>query len=189
MKKAIIFISLCLTIKASKAQILLTKDSLDFVFKETLAKSRNAVSNATNNWRFDNSNDDYFKQDTIILNTARSYKMNYCNGINWSFYKEKHFILEFTQTCNEPPTKLKSKKEDYMRLQIKQRSNKFYLRLLNKKWFIKRIRNFRFEKKYSTVGRRERIWLHNSFAPTQISRLHTTSVFAKAWPDNLCFSI
>jgi hypothetical protein len=132
MKKAAIFISLCLTIKVSKAQSLLTKDSLDFVFKETLAKSRNAVSNATNNWRYDNSNDDYFKQDTIILNTARSYKINYCNGINWSFYKEKRFILEFTQHCNEPPTKLRSKKEDYMRLQIKQRSNKFYLRLLNK---------------------------------------------------------
>jgi hypothetical protein len=132
MKKAIIFISLCLTIKGSKAQSLLTKDSLDFVFKETLAKSRNAVSNATNNWRYDNSNDDYYKQDTIILNTARSYKMNYCNGINWSFYKEKRFILEFTQTCNEPPTKLRSKKEHYMRLQIIQRSNKFYLRLLNK---------------------------------------------------------
>ncbi len=131
MKKAVIFISLCLTIKMSKAQNLLTKDSLDFVFKETLAKSRNAVSNATNNWRYDNSNDDYFKQDTIILNTARSYKMNYCNGINWSFYKKKRFIVEFTQ-CNEPPTKLRSKEEDYMRLQIKQRSNKFYLRLLNK---------------------------------------------------------
>lgn len=110
----------------------MTKDSLDFVFKETLAKSRNAVSDATNNWRYDNSKDDYFKQDTIILNTARSYTMNYCNGINWSFYKEKRFILEFTQYCNEPPTKLRSKKEDYMRLKIKQRRNKFYLRLLNK---------------------------------------------------------
>lgn len=132
MKKAIAFISLCLTINVSKAQSLLTKDSLDFVFKETLVKSRNAVSDATNSWRYDNSNEDYFKKDTIILNTARSYKMDYCNGINWSFYKEKYFILEFTQHCNEPPTKLKSKEEDYMRLEIMQRERKIYLRLLNK---------------------------------------------------------
>ena len=69
---------------------------------------------------------------SIILNTARSYKMDYCNGINWSFYKEKYFILEFTQHCNEPPTKLKSKEEDYMRLEIMQRERKIYLRLLNK---------------------------------------------------------
>jgi len=132
MKKAIIFISLCLTINVSKAQSLLTKDSLYFVFKETLAKSRNAVSDATNNWRYDNSNDDYFKKDTLIFNTARSYKLDYCNGINWSFYKEKHFILEFAQNCNEPPTKLRSKEEDYMRLEIKQSDGKLFLTLLNK---------------------------------------------------------
>lgn len=132
MKKATVFISLCLTVNVLKAQSLLTKDFLGFVFKETLAKSRNAVSNATNSWRYDNSNDDYFKKDTLILNTARSYKINYCNGINWTFYKERHLILEITQNCNEPPTKLRNKKEDYMRLQIKQIGNKFHIRLLNK---------------------------------------------------------
>jgi hypothetical protein len=57
--------------------------------------------------------------------------MNYCDGVNWSFYKEKEFILEFTHYCNEPPIKLISKKEDYMKLEIEQRNNKSYLKLLN----------------------------------------------------------
>ena len=66
------------------------------------------------------------------MNTARTYKMNYCNGVNWTFYKEKQFILEFAQYCTEPPTKLISKKTDYTKLQIKQHDNKTYLRLSNK---------------------------------------------------------
>ena len=117
--------------KVSMSQTAVSKDSLDVIFKETLQKARNAVSDATNNWRYDNSEDDYLKKDTLIFNTARSYRMNYCNGVNWSFYKEKQFILEFAQYCNEPPTKLISKKEDYMTLQIERRSNKYYLNLLN----------------------------------------------------------
>jgi hypothetical protein len=113
------------------SQTAVSKDSLDVIFKETLQKARNAVNDATNNWRYDNSKDDYLKKDTLIFNTARSYRMTYCNGVNWSFYKEKQFILEFAQYCNEPPTKLISKKEDYMTLQIERRSNKYYLNLLN----------------------------------------------------------
>ena len=131
MKETIIFILLCLTTKLSMSQTAVSKDSLDIIFKETLQKARNAVSDATNNWRYDNSKDDYLKKDTLIFNTARSYRMNYCNGVNWSFYKEKQFILEFAQYCNEPPTNLISKQEDYMTLQIERRSNKYYLNLLN----------------------------------------------------------
>ena len=97
MKETIIFILLCLTAKVSMSQTAVSKDSLAVIFKETLQKARNAVSNATNNWRYDNSKGDYLKKDTLIFNTARSYRMNYCNGVNWSFYKEKQFILVFAQ--------------------------------------------------------------------------------------------
>ena len=97
MKETIIFILLCLTTKLSMSQTAVSKDSLDIIFKETLQKARNAVSDATNNWRYDNSKDDYLKKDTLIFNTARSYIMNYCNGVNWSFYKENQFIIEFAQ--------------------------------------------------------------------------------------------
>jgi hypothetical protein len=121
------------------SQTAVPKDSLDFIFKETLQKARNAVSDATNNWRYDNSKDDYFKKDTLIFNTARSYRMNYCNGVNWSFYKEKQFVLEFAHYCNEPPTKLISKKEDYMRLEVKHLNGKSYLRLLNANGLFERF--------------------------------------------------
>lgn len=131
MKETIIFILLCLTTKLSISQTAVSKDSLDTIFKETLQKARNAVSDATNNWRYDNSKDDYFKKDTLTFNTARAYRMNYCNGVNWSFNKEKQFILEFAQYCNEPPTKRISKREDYMRLEIERRSNKSYLNIKN----------------------------------------------------------
>ena len=132
MKKTIILLVICISSTLSKGQELLNTDSINNVFKETLQKSRNAVSNATNSWRYDNSKEDYFKRDTIVLNTARSYKTEYCNGVNWSFYTERNFILEFIHYCNEPPTKDISRKKDYMKMRIKKMGEKIYLQLINR---------------------------------------------------------
>lgn len=115
------------------AQILISKDSLKLVFKETLKKSRNAVPTANNVWVYDNSNNDYFEQDTITLNTARSYKRDYFKTINWSFYDENKFILENANSCNEPPIKNISKEEDYFKLKIKNTKDSLFLKLYNSK--------------------------------------------------------
>ncbi|WP_108803798.1 hypothetical protein [Aquimarina sp. Aq107] len=108
-----------------------TQKEILSVFKETLVKSRNLVPEATNSWFFDNSNNDYFKKDTIVLNSARCYVMDYCNSISWSFYKNEKFILEKTDNCNEPPTKVASKDEDFMDIKVKEQDNMTYLCLYN----------------------------------------------------------
>lgn len=131
MKVTVLILVSCLVFSGSIAQHLLDKNSIRLIFKETLGKVRNAVDNASNDWRYDNSKSDYFTNDTIVLNTARSYRMEYCEGVNWSFYKEQKFILEFTHYCHEPPLKDKSHKKDYMRMRIKESNDKIYLKLIN----------------------------------------------------------
>lgn len=116
---------------ALNAQSPRSKDELKSVLKETLAKSRNAVSTATNKWRYDNSKDDYFQRDTIVLSTARTYRMDFCKVMNWSFYKDDKFVLENAQYCNEPPTKLISKREDSIKIKIKEYRNRTFLELQN----------------------------------------------------------
>ncbi|WP_299246783.1 hypothetical protein [uncultured Aquimarina sp.] len=113
------------------AQDQITRKEILSVLKETLAKSRNFDSEATNEWFFDNTNNDYLKKDTIVLNSARSFKRDYCNIINWSFYKNDKFKLEKADYCNEPPTKLVSKDEDFMNIKIKKLNDVIFLNLFN----------------------------------------------------------
>ncbi|TPN87103.1 hypothetical protein [Aquimarina algicola] len=113
------------------AQNQITSKEMQFVFKETLAKSLNFVPEATNIWSFDNSNNDYFKKDTIILNSARCGFGYNCHRIQWSFYENERFILEKIVECDEPPTKVASKEEDFMDLKIKEQDGMTYLCLHN----------------------------------------------------------
>ena len=122
---------LILITSALQAQSNTSKRELKSIFKETLRKSRNAVSTARNEWRYDNTNDDYSQNDTIILNSARSYKMDFCNGIGWSFYENEKCVLENFRYCNEPPTKLVSKKEDFITLKIKEENGQTYIEQYN----------------------------------------------------------
>ncbi|WP_299211553.1 hypothetical protein [uncultured Aquimarina sp.] len=113
------------------AQNQTTKKEILSIFKETLTKSRDFVSEATNEWFFDNTNNDYSKKDTIVLNSARIFKRDYCNIINWSFYSSDNFVLEKADYCNEPPTKLISKNKDSINIKIKELNNVTYLNLYN----------------------------------------------------------
>jgi hypothetical protein len=117
----------------SLSQITLNKNEFESILQETLKKSRNAVSNAENNWRYDNTNEDYFRKDTIILKTARSYRVDYCKEIRWSFYENQKFIIENTPKCNEPPTMLKPKDEDFIVIECIEKNGNLYLLLKNYK--------------------------------------------------------
>jgi hypothetical protein len=117
----------------SSAQVALTKNEFESILQETLKKSRNAVSNAENNWRYDNTNEDYFKKDTIVLKTARSYRVDYCKEIRWSFYENQKFIIENTPECTEPPTMLKPKDEDFIVIECIEKNGNLYLLLKNYK--------------------------------------------------------
>ncbi|MCW4468779.1 hypothetical protein OGH69_07390 [Flavobacterium sp. MFBS3-15] len=110
-----------------------SKRELEAVLEETLLKARNAVPTAENSWRYDNTNQDYFKSDTIVLNTARSYIQNYCKEIRWSFYEKQSLVLENTPECTEPPTMLLPTKNDSIHLKCKEKNNDLFLTLKNHK--------------------------------------------------------
>lgn len=123
-----LFLNVFGTINAQKQ---ITPKEMLSVFKETLAKSRNFVPEATNIWSFNNSNNDYFKKDTIVLNSARCSSRGYCKSIQWSFYENEKIILEKIVNCDDPPAKVASKEEDYMDLKIKEQDGMTYLCLYN----------------------------------------------------------
>lgn len=133
MKTALIVIFSVFCIFESNAQISISKNKFKLILKESLEKSRNAVSDARSIWRFDNTNEDYFTKDTIILNGARSYRKDYCKEIRWSFYQNEKFVLENTPECTEPPTMLKPKKEDYKKLKYIEENGILYLIISNSK--------------------------------------------------------
>lgn len=128
----ILFITIISTTQ-SIAQNQVSKDEFVSVLQETLTKARNAVPTAENSWSYDNTNQDYFKKDTITLNTARVYKRNYCKEIRWSFNENQKLVLQNTPECTEPPTMLKPKKEDYLTLECIKKNDKLYLILKNHK--------------------------------------------------------
>ena len=113
------------------AQSQITKKDFEAILTETLKKSRNAVSNATNEWRYDNSNEDYFTSNVITLNAARSYRKDYCKEIRWSFYENQKFVLQNILECTEPPTMLKPTKKDYIEISCIEKKGVLYLKLKN----------------------------------------------------------
>lgn len=131
MKSQLTILLSVISVALSTGQIPITKNEFELVLKETLKKSRNAVSDAENIWRYDNTHQDYFEKDTIILSTARSYRADYCKEIRWAFYENQKFILENIPECTEPPTKLKPTKEDYIEINCMEKNNKLYLILKN----------------------------------------------------------
>ena len=136
MKLQLTVFFIILSFASSTAQIALTKNEFESTLKETLKKSRNAVYNAENNWRYDNTKEDYFKKDTIVLNSARSYRVDYCKEIRWSFYENQKFILENTPECTEPPTMLKPKDEDFIVIECIEKNGNLYLLLKNYKGIL-----------------------------------------------------
>lgn len=122
------------------AQSQLSKNEFELVLQETLMKARNTVSTAENNWSYNNTNEDYFIKDTITLNTARSYRRNYCKEIRWSFYENQKLILENTPKCTEPPTMLEPKKNDYLTLNCIEKNDNLYLILKNSKGVREKFR-------------------------------------------------
>jgi hypothetical protein len=131
--KRLLIITLIIIWTNSNAQIQITKTDFEIVLQETLKKSRNAVADAKNSWRYDNTNQDYFTNDSIIINTARSYRKDYCKEIRWSFYENQKFILENTPECTEPPSMLRPNEKDYKELKCVEKNDDLYLIVSNSK--------------------------------------------------------
>ena len=80
------------------------KSELKKVFRKSIEQdSRRSISTLSNPWIINNTDSLFFKADTIkLINIKAQYKYDFCEKINWSFYKKDKFYQVESQTCREP---------------------------------------------------------------------------------------
>ncbi|MGN7809964.1 MULTISPECIES: hypothetical protein [Flavobacterium] len=71
-------------------------------------------------WKFNNADSLYFKQDTLNAFVYKSSKhKNFCQLIDWTFYRNNAFILGQESSCDEPSTrKVLKHPSDYFTLAV-----------------------------------------------------------------------
>jgi hypothetical protein len=132
------------------SQEMLSKDKLLKSFKETIVQPTNGkIETGSNPWFTDNTNEIYYKNDTIILNNARSYKRDFCKIINWNFYKKNAFIIGDADYCSEPPLQRATKQKDFINLNVYYFNNDLLIDLLNNNKRIDKFKVISLEKKNS----------------------------------------
>ncbi|MEZ4817560.1 MAG: hypothetical protein R2776_06280 [Flavobacteriaceae bacterium] len=121
-------------IVSASSQNLTKKSEVEKIFKETLLKSRDYVKTATNEWRYDNTKEDYFINDTIILNSARSYRQSNCKEVSWSFFDLSKLTIDIIPECTEPPTKLTGNKNEYLEIDLRQENSRTLIYLFSEEF-------------------------------------------------------
>lgn len=121
----------------SAQKIELSKRNIYKVFKNTIVQNKkNFISIPSNAWYTNNTNNNYYKSDTITFTNAQSYNRSFCNVINWTFYKKDKFVRTFGNYCNEPPTEKVSNKSDFFDIKIIKQNSDLILELYNDRKII-----------------------------------------------------
>jgi hypothetical protein len=83
--------------------------------------SRKTITTISNPWVTDNQDSLYYKADTLrLINIKkRPYKYNFCEKVNWTFYRNNQMFLIESQTCREPTTANVSNEKSKIRIEIK----------------------------------------------------------------------
>lgn len=149
-KNNLLFILIFITQFSYSQETKVTKEELLNTFKETIVQNKKGIIETDSNpWFTDNTNDIYFKNDTIVLKNAKSFKRDYCKIINWNFYKNNAFIIGEADYCNEPPTRKVTKPKDYIDLNIYNLGNDLTIELLNQNKLIEKFKVISLQKKES----------------------------------------
>lgn len=135
-----LFFLLLLVFQTSYSQdIKISKKSLLKVFQKTIVQTkRRIVETDSNPWVTDNSNDVYLKNDTITLVNAKTFKRNFCNAINWTFYRKDSFVIGYAQNCKEPPSKKVTM--DWIKLKTYNSKNDLILELYNQNTLVEKFK-------------------------------------------------
>ena len=80
------------------------KSVLKKIFLKSIEQnSRRSISTLSNPWVIDNTDNLFFKADTVKLtNIKDGFTYDFCEKINWSFYRKDKFYQVESQTCREP---------------------------------------------------------------------------------------
>lgn len=133
-----------------------SKTELINSFKETIAQTKKGIIQTDSNpWFADNTNDNYFKKDTIVLINARSFKREYCKIINWNFYKETAFTIGHADYCNEPPTQKVNTLKDWIELKVYDFNGNLSIELFNQDKLVEKFKIISFEIKQSLYEKTE----------------------------------
>ena len=149
--KKITLLVLILIIQFSYSQeTKISKAELLKAFNETIVqKEKGIIHTNSNPWFTDNTNENYFKKDTITLKNAKSYKRGYCKIINWNFYKKDAFSIGNADYCNEPPSQKITTENDWIKLNVEKEENYLIIELFNQNKLIDKFKILSLEKKES----------------------------------------
>ena len=155
--RKLLFIVLLLFVELSFSQhVNISKKQLLNLFKETIVQTKKGIIQVDSNpWFTENTDNLYFKNDTIVLKNARSFKREYCKIVNWNFYKKNAFIIGYADYCNEPPTQKVTKPEDWAILKFNDSKKDLVIELYNQNKIIDKFRVLYIKKSESKYDENE----------------------------------
>lgn len=110
-----------------------TKSELKKLFRKNIDQESRREITLSNPWVINNHNSNYFKSDTITLINSHFYqdKYDFCEVVNWSFYRKNKFLLTESQTCKEPSSAAISTENSFKKLAIKEEAIGLVLQIHN----------------------------------------------------------
>ena len=119
-----------------------TKFELNKVFRKSIIQeSRKSIFTLSNPWVTDNTDSLYYKAEVIKLTNFKSSpeRVNFCNKVNWTFYKNNNFIFKESQTCNEPSSSKVVTEKDWIEIILVKSESKLILELYNVNTLIEKF--------------------------------------------------
>ena len=150
LKQQIVFLLFLIFQVSYSQEIKISKNSLSKVFEQTIIQTKKGIIQTDSiPWFTDNSNDVYFKNDTITFVNAKTFKRDFCKIINWTFYKKDSFVIGNADYCNEPPSKRAIKSTDWINLKNYNYENDLILELYNQNKLIEKFKVLSIQKNQS----------------------------------------
>ncbi|MDP2161458.1 MAG: hypothetical protein Q8K02_13315 [Flavobacterium sp.] len=150
MKNNLLFALMLIVHFSYSQETKISKNELLKAFKETIVQTKKGkIETDSNPWFTENTNEIYYKNDTIVLKNAKSFKRDYCKIINWNFYKKNAFVIGDADYCNEPPTRKVTKPKDWVNLKVHYVENNLIMELFNENKMIDKFKVILLEKKES----------------------------------------
>lgn len=147
----LLFVELCFSQNAS-----ISKNQVLSLFKRTIVQTKKGIIQVNSNpWFADNTDNLYFKNDTIILKNARSFKREYCKIVIWNFYKKNAFVIGYADYCNEPPTREVTKQENWIKKRIEESQRDLVIELYNQNILIDKFKVLSIEENESNCDENE----------------------------------
>lgn len=112
----------------------ISKSEVQKIIKDSQAAKKDGSISlpSIKSWKFNNTDSLYFKSDTLIAIQNKTNTQNdFCEFIDWTFYRKNAFILGNTSYCEEPPSRLVTKyPEDYFYIAVYQIENRTMIDML-----------------------------------------------------------